>query len=215
MISNFHQTHFKNLKSYLTLMVILISAFIYFSYLITGDSWNFITQCYIRAYSPTYYYPGSGLIWTLFSGLFTRYKLMYHFLCAVLPLSYIYPLIKIYKDNCDQYKMKQGLLGYYISNAIFINCLHFQYVTVQELMFVYILHYHGFEYSLRNRITFFVNWTSLFILGLASHLGQYWMESLVGNANFLFFQTTVVYIFQAILMTQTINQLYKSKFLDI
>ncbi|KRX04091.1 hypothetical protein PPERSA_08306 [Pseudocohnilembus persalinus] len=181
------------------------------SYSLCG-SWKFVKESYFKAYHVNLYEPTIGLMWALFSGMFTRYQLFYHSIFAALPLTLIYPIYKIFSKGIRKNNWQveyNGLVGLVCSTGLFVGFLYFSFITIFEVSLFITMFFTAYYYAFKVQLLLIFGYTASFIAGLTICLTSLWLYGLTGNPNFCFFQTLVCYLFMIATLTETIKEYAK------
>ncbi|CAD8049023.1 unnamed protein product [Paramecium primaurelia] len=182
-----------------------ICLLLYISYLITGD-WQFIEKTYIDYYFPKDHRPTIGFLWALFSGLFSKYKCLYHAFFMLLPSCYILPLYNLFVKYA---KREKEYLGFMIGVSLFCSFLYFQYIAISDLVIIFILLFQRYDWLFNSLPTIVIIHAGCLILFLGGGLQLTWTHSFTGNPNFTFFQVFVSYVFYVILVSEGVREMLK------
>ncbi|CAD8058560.1 unnamed protein product [Paramecium sonneborni] len=193
------------LVGFLLLSALTIWCLLYISYQITGD-WQFIEKTYIDYYFPKDHRPTIGFLWALFSGLFSKYKSLYHAFFILLPICYILPLYNLFVKYA---KREKEYLGFMIGVSLFCSFLYFQYVSISDLVIIFILLFQRYDWLFNSLPTIVIVHAGCLILFLGGGLQLIWTDSFTGNPNFTFFQVFVSYVFYVILVSEGVREMLK------
>ncbi|CAD8060410.1 unnamed protein product [Paramecium sonneborni] len=193
------------LIAFLLISALTIWCLLHLSYLITGD-WQFIEKTYIDFYFPKDHKPTIGFLWALFSGLFSKYKQLYHAFFILLPVCYILPLYNLFVKYA---KREKDYLGFMIGVSLFCSFLYFQYIAISDLVIIFILLFQRYDWLFNSLPTIVIIHAGCLILFLGGGLQFIWTHSFTGNPNFTFFQVFVSYVFYVILVSEGIREMLK------
>ncbi|CAD8147044.1 unnamed protein product [Paramecium pentaurelia] len=190
---------------FLFVCIATICLLLYISYIITGD-WQFIEKTYIDYYFPKDHRPTIGFLWALFSGLFSKYKCLYHAFFMLLPSCYILPLYNLFVKYA---KREKEYLGFMIGVSLFCSFLYFQYIAISDLVIIFILLFQRYDWLFNSLPTIVIIHAGCLILFLGGGLQLTWTHSFTGNPNFTFFQVFVSYVFYVILVSEGVREMLK------
>ncbi|CAD8143731.1 unnamed protein product [Paramecium octaurelia] len=193
------------LIAFLLVSVVTVGCLLYVSYRITGD-WQFIEKTYIDYYFPKDHRPTIGFLWALFSGLFSKYKSLYHAFFMLLPSCYILPLYNLFVKYA---KREKEYLGFMIGVSLFCSFLYFQYIAISDLVIIFILLFQRYDWLFNSLPTIVIVHAGCLILFLGGGLQLTWTHSFTGNPNFTFFQVFVSYVFYVILVSEGVREMLK------
>ncbi|CAD8141047.1 unnamed protein product [Paramecium octaurelia] len=190
---------------FLLASIATICLLLYISFLITGN-WQFIEKAYIDYYFPKDHRPTIGFLWALFSGLFSKYKSLYHAFFMLLPVCYILPLYNLFVKYA---KREKEYLGFMIGVSLFCSFLYFQYIAISDLIIIFILLFQRYDWLFNSLPTIVIIHAGCLILFLGGGLQLTWTHSFTGNPNFTFFQVFVSYVFYVILVSEGVREMLK------
>ena len=189
-----YKQHYKSVISY---SILWFTIFIYLSYLLTNENWNFLSSCYLYIIQFINLRPNIGLWWYLFNEMFQRFQ--YFFLIffhghVYLYLSLLYPRYARQVPNFTIY--------------IYLYILHIfkAYSNIQLLIFSIILVCLQYQLFIKH-ITYVksIIFMSCLSLSLGSVFWYLWIYPQSGNANFVFNQTIIFNFVQCFFVIQILK----------
>ncbi|KAM3142492.1 hypothetical protein pb186bvf_005394 [Paramecium bursaria] len=174
------------------------------------QNWNFLNS-YIDLYFPKDHRPTIGFLWALYSGLFSKYKILYHALFMIFPFCQIIPFYNIFIKYGDN---KQNYLGFMLGLNLFTTYLYFQQVTILNLVFTFMVFFQRYDYVVSNMTALGTIYTPPFIIFLCGGLQLLWTHSFTGNPNFAFFQIFVAYSMMIVMVTESLREMLKKKYYE-